>query len=88
MINIKQIFTIDSYSNSFKCFFYVNVSVRRSVLPTYYIRSDQLITDGHQDYMRLEAGDTISLRTARDGNGLYEITLYFELAQLDSVPQM
>ena len=33
-------------------------------------------------YMRLEAGDTISLRTGTVGYGLYHITLCFELAQL------
>ena len=38
-------------------------------------------------YMRLESGDTISLRTG-DVSYLYEITLCFELAQFDYVPQM
>merc|ERR1711997_798499 len=37
-------------------------------------------------YMRLEAGDTISLRSGKLGHGLYEITLCFELAQIDFVP--
>ena len=36
-------------------------------------------------YMRLESGDTISLRT---GAGLGYITLCFELAQFDGVPPM
>ena len=39
-------------------------------------------------YMRLESGDTISLRTGELGYGLYDITLCFELAQFDYVPPM
>ena len=34
-------------------------------------------------YMRLEAGDTISIRTTSDINALYRITLCFELVQFD-----
>ena len=34
-------------------------------------------------YMRLESGDTISLRTGNVGFGLYQISLCFELAQSD-----
>jgi len=39
-------------------------------------------------YMRLESGDTISLRTGTVGFELAYITLCFELAQFDSVPPM
>jgi len=39
-------------------------------------------------YMRLESGDTISLRTGEVGHGLYQITLCFNLAQFDYVPPM
>ena len=39
-------------------------------------------------YMRLESGDTISLRTGTVGYGLHDITLCFELAQFDYVPPM
>ena len=35
-------------------------------------------------YMRLEAGDTVSLRSGTVGHGLYQITLCFHLAQVDS----
>ena len=37
-------------------------------------------------YMRLEAGDTISLRTFFVTSELYYISLCFELAQFDWVP--
>ena len=39
-------------------------------------------------YMRLQSGDTISLRTGGVGFGLSYITLCFELAQFDWVPPM
>ena len=39
-------------------------------------------------YMRLEPGDTISLRVDNPGDGLYWITLCFNLAKFDDVPPM
>jgi len=39
-------------------------------------------------YMRLESGDTISLRADNPGDGLYLITLCFNLAKFDDVPHM
>merc|ERR1711997_1274355 len=39
-------------------------------------------------YLRLEAGDTISLRTGTVGEGLWQITLCLSLAQFDSLPSM
>ena len=35
-------------------------------------------------YMRLESGDTVSLRSGTVGHGLYQVTLCFQLAQVDS----
>ena len=58
----------------------VSVWVRRLCTTAY----DKIPTkDG--DYMRLEAGDTISLRTGSI-RVLEFITLCFELAQFDSLP--
>jgi len=39
-------------------------------------------------YMRLEPGDTLSLRVDNPGDGLYWITLCFNLAKFDDVPPM
>merc|ERR1712119_221696 len=39
-------------------------------------------------YMRLESGDTISIKTGNVGHGLEHITLCFQLAQSDSLPSM
>ena len=70
---------------------YINgEQIEESVHWTYYDGSGGHVStlSSRTLYMRLEAGDTISLRSGKLGHGLYEITLCFELAQIDFVPPM
>ena len=55
---------------------------------TRYDRSEgEVLSLGSRSlYVRLEAGDTISLRTGQLGHGLFQITLCFQLAQFDYAP--
>ena len=57
---------------------------------TYYYDSEGHVASlgSRSLYMRLESGDTISLRTGEIGYGLWHITLCFELAQSDYLPPM
>ena len=57
---------------------------------TYYYDSEGHVSSlgSRTLYMRLEAGDTLSLRTGEVGYGLWQISLCFELAQVDSIPPM
>ena len=63
--------------------------IKESFHFTYYTGSDgQVESLGSRSlYMRLESGDTISLRTGTIRE-LFDITLCFELAQFDWVPPM
>jgi len=70
---------------------YINgEQIEESYHQTYYGGSDGWVgsVGSRSLYMRLESGDTISLRTGVFAHYLGEITLCFELAQLDSVPPM
>jgi len=70
---------------------YINgEQIEESYHYTYYSGSEGAVTGmgSRSLYMRLESGDTISLRTGKVGYGLYHITLCFELAQFDWVPPM
>jgi len=64
--------------------------IEESVHWTYYDGSEGRVWSlgSRSLYMRLESGDTISLRTVIVGHGLYEITVCFNLAQIDYVPPM
>ena len=67
---------------------YVNGErIEESYHGTYYSGSEGYVQElgSRSLYMRLEAGDTISLRTGYIGS-LLDITLCFELAQFDWVP--
>ena len=57
---------------------------------TYYRGSEGNVASlgSRSFYMRLQSGDTLSLRTGDVGYGLYYITLCLELAQFDYVPPM
>ena len=66
-------------------YLYINgEQIDESVHTTYYNSS----LGSRSLYMRLEAGDTVSLRTFFVTADLYYITLCFELAQFDYVPLM
>jgi len=70
---------------------YINgVRIEESYHRTYYDGSEGRVGSlgSRSLYMRLESGDTISLRTVIVGHGLYEITVCFNLAQIDYVPPM
>ena len=62
--------------------------IEESYHDTYYGNSEGYVNSlgSRSLYMRLEAGDTISLKTGSVGYGLYHITLCFELAQFDYLP--
>ena len=69
---------------------YINgVQIDESEHRTYYSDSEGTVSSlgSRSLYMRLEAGDTISLKTD-DIYTLYQITLCFELAHFDWVPPM
>merc|ERR1711953_1080630 len=77
------------YSN--QAWLYINgEQIAESYHRTYYDGSEGRVGSlgSRSLYMRLESGDTISLRTVIVGHGLYEITVCFNLAQIDYVPPM
>ena len=70
---------------------YINgEQIEESVHWTYYDGSGGHVStlSSRTLYMRLEAGDKISLRTGKVGYGLHHITLCFQLAQVDYGPPM
>ena len=87
-------YTIRSGQNSGEhnlAFLYINGEpIYESIHETAYTGSEGGVASlgSRSLYMRLESGDTISLRTGTDDGDLYHITLCFELAQFDYVPQM
>ena len=80
------------YSGDYnQAWLYINgEQIRESYHWTYYGGSEGWVGSlgSRSLYMRLESGDTISLRTGNVGWGLYDITLCFNLAQFDYVPPM
>ena len=87
-------YTMRSYQDSGEenqAWLYINgEQIEESIHRTGYYDSEGWVNSlgSRSLYMRLEAGDTISLRTSEVGHGLGHITLCFQLAQLDSVPSM
>ena len=80
--------SIQFSGDSNAAYLYVNGNkIEESVHYTVYTGSEGSVYSlgSRSLYMRLEAGDTISLRTGTI-QFLYEITLCFELAQFDWVP--
>ena len=72
-------------------YLYINgEQIGESLHDTYYEGSEGYVgsLSSRSLYMRLESGDTISLRTGQVGYGLYHITLCLQLAQLNSVPPL
>ena len=71
-----------------QAYIYINgEQIHESYYGAYYTDSEGHVSSlgSRSLYMRLEAGDTISLRTGEVGYGLWQITLCFELAKFDSV---
>ena len=85
--NIEQTLSL-LYSNTKTLMLYIYDCNKESQHNTYYRGEGEAQSLGSRSlYMRLEAGDTISLRASI----IYElsyITLCFELAQFDWVPPM
>ena len=84
--NIEQTLSL-LYSNTKTLMLYIYDCNKESQHNTYYRGEGEAQSLGSRSlYMRLEAGDTISLRTGQLGHGLFQITLCFELAQFDYAP--
>ena len=84
-----SIVSTQDYGDTNQAYLYVNgEQMQESYYGTYYDGSEGGVSSlgSRTLYMRLESGDTITLRSAKVGHGLYHITHCLELAQFDYRP--
>ena len=82
-------FTSNQYRGTNEAWLYRNEGkIEESIHYTSYGGYGVMSLGSRVLYMRLESGDTISLRTGNVGYALNDVTLCFELAQFDYVPPM